>query len=113
MMETIKMIVTTPTLTPRIVSDERSLFARSVSTAIKADSLMSSIRIEFQISDCRGPVFRGLAVNTSHETATTLEESAIANRQSEIISFRSQCLNRIQFRSTPGGPEAADDADNG
>ena len=33
--------VITPTLTPRIVSDERNLFVRTVSNAIQADSLMS------------------------------------------------------------------------
>ena len=37
-----KITVMTPTLTPRIVSDERSLLARNVETAIFADSLMSS-----------------------------------------------------------------------
>src|SRR5882672_2060427 len=42
MIDTIKMMVITPTLTPRMVKDERSLFARSVSKAIRADSLMSS-----------------------------------------------------------------------
>ena len=42
MIDTMKMTVMTPTLTPRIVSAERSLFARSVSSAIRADSLMSS-----------------------------------------------------------------------
>src|SRR6266849_9936111 len=42
MIETINIKVTTPTLTPRIVSAERSLFAQTVSTAISADSLMSS-----------------------------------------------------------------------
>src|SRR6266550_4547895 len=43
MIETMKIIFSTPTLTPRIVSEERSLFARTVSTAIRPDSLMSSI----------------------------------------------------------------------
>src|SRR6185436_3656845 len=42
MIETMKMTVMTPTLTPSMVSDERSLFARKVSRAIRADSLMSS-----------------------------------------------------------------------
>ena len=36
-----KTTVTTPTLTPRIVNIERSLFVRTVSSAIQADSLMS------------------------------------------------------------------------
>src|SRR6185503_4755983 len=45
MIETIKITVMTPTLTPSMVNDERSLFARSVSKAIRADSLMSSNRI--------------------------------------------------------------------
>src|SRR5215212_2706501 len=40
-----KMMVITPTLTPRIVNAERSLFARNVSNAIRADSLISSSRI--------------------------------------------------------------------
>jgi hypothetical protein len=44
-METMKITVTTPTLTPKIVNDERNLFARSVSKAIKADSFTSSKRI--------------------------------------------------------------------
>src|SRR5215510_14213564 len=42
MIDTMKMTVTTPTLTPRIVNAERSLLARNVSSAISADSLMSS-----------------------------------------------------------------------
>src|SRR5687767_4965558 len=45
MIDTMKMTVSTPTLTPRIVSDERSLFVRIVSIAINADSFMSSNRI--------------------------------------------------------------------
>ena len=45
MIETIKITVMTPTLTPSMVNDERSLFARSVSKAIRADSLMSSRRM--------------------------------------------------------------------
>src|SRR5436309_3259021 len=36
-----KTTVITPTLTPRIVSDERNLFARTVSNAMKADSRTS------------------------------------------------------------------------
>ena len=39
------MTVITPTLTPRMVSDERSLFARNVSIAIRADSRISTSRI--------------------------------------------------------------------
>src|SRR5690349_14312453 len=42
MIDTMKITVTTPTLTPRIVNVERSLLARSVSSAMSADSLMSS-----------------------------------------------------------------------
>jgi hypothetical protein len=42
MIDTMKTSVTTPMATPRIVKDERSLFARTVSTAMAADSLMSS-----------------------------------------------------------------------
>jgi hypothetical protein len=42
MIETMKVSVTTPIATPRIVSDERSLFALTVETAIAADSLISS-----------------------------------------------------------------------
>src|ERR1044071_6111767 len=41
MIDTMKITVMTPTLTPRIVSDERSLFERTVSMAIQADSFMS------------------------------------------------------------------------
>jgi ABC-type nitrate/sulfonate/bicarbonate transport system permease component len=37
-----KVSVTTPIATPKIVSAERSLFALTVATAIAADSLMSS-----------------------------------------------------------------------
>src|SRR5438445_5384178 len=51
-METMNINVMTPTLTPKIVSDERSLFAHTVSTAISADSLMSS---NF-IADCPLPL---------------------------------------------------------
>src|SRR4051794_33067114 len=42
MIETMKVSVTTPIATPKIVRDERSLFALTVATAIAADSLMSS-----------------------------------------------------------------------
>src|ERR1044072_3173949 len=42
MMETMKVSVTTPIATPKMVSDERSLFALTVATAIAADSFMSS-----------------------------------------------------------------------
>src|SRR5947199_5564552 len=42
MIETMKVSVTTPIATPKIVSDERNLFALTVATAIAADSLMSS-----------------------------------------------------------------------
>jgi hypothetical protein len=42
MMETMKVSVTTPIATPKIVSAERSLFALTVAIAIAADSLMSS-----------------------------------------------------------------------
>src|SRR5438552_12976123 len=45
MIETIRTTVITPTLTPRMVSDERTLLERSVSMAIHADSLTSSNRI--------------------------------------------------------------------
>src|SRR5712691_8591689 len=45
MIETISTTVITPTLTPRMVSDERTLLERSVSIAIQADSLTSSNRI--------------------------------------------------------------------
>jgi hypothetical protein len=45
MIDTMKITVMTPTLTPRMVNDERSLLARNVSSAITADSLMSSSRI--------------------------------------------------------------------
>ena len=41
MIETMKTTVITPTLTPRIVSADRSLLLRTVSNAIKADSRMS------------------------------------------------------------------------
>src|SRR6266571_1506697 len=43
MIDTMNINVTTPTLTPRIVNAERNLFAHTVSAAIRADSLMSSI----------------------------------------------------------------------
>src|SRR2546421_13063554 len=39
--ETMKITVTTPTLTPRMVSADRSLLLRTVSSAINADSRMS------------------------------------------------------------------------
>src|SRR5213083_2922346 len=39
--ETMKTTVITPTLTPRMVSADRSLLLRTVSNAIKADSRMS------------------------------------------------------------------------
>src|SRR3954465_12668995 len=42
MIDTMKTTVMTPTLTPRMVSAERSLFERTVSSAIKADSRMST-----------------------------------------------------------------------
>src|ERR1044072_1079889 len=42
MMEAMKVSVTTPIATPKMVSDERSLFALTVATAIAADSFMSS-----------------------------------------------------------------------
>ncbi len=51
-MDTMNIRVITPTLTPKIVSDERSLFAHTVSAAISADSLMSSSFI----ADCRLPI---------------------------------------------------------
>jgi hypothetical protein len=41
MIDTMKTTVMTPTLTPRIVKDERNLFERTVSIAMNADSLMS------------------------------------------------------------------------
>src|SRR2546430_10427140 len=42
MIDTMKITVITPTLTPRIVRDERSLFERTVSMAIQADSFIST-----------------------------------------------------------------------
>ena len=42
MIDTMKITVITPTLTPRIVNDERSLFVRTVSMAIQADSFIST-----------------------------------------------------------------------
>jgi hypothetical protein len=42
MIDTMKITVMTPTLTPRIVNAERSLLLRNVSNAINADSLTSS-----------------------------------------------------------------------
>ena len=56
MIDTMKMTVTTPTLTPRIVNAERNLFARNVSIAMKADSLMSSSRILIVIANCQLPL---------------------------------------------------------
>jgi hypothetical protein len=55
MIETMKITVMTPTLTPSIVNDERSLLARKVSSAITADSFISSRvmnLVGFLIADC-------------------------------------------------------------
>src|SRR5690349_690357 len=101
MIDTMKITVTTPTLTPRIVNAERSLLLRSVSSAIKADSLTSSNRIRF-ISNCQMPI--------ADLGAVDCDKSAIGNRQSTMPSFCSQCLNRIQLRRAPRGPESANDA---
>src|SRR5215213_1038846 len=72
-----KIMVTTPTLTPRIVNAERRLFARNVSNAIRADSLMSSSRIflycQMPIADCQ-----------FQESAKLLKWLSIGNRQLEI-----------------------------
>src|SRR5436190_4326275 len=109
MIETMKITVTTPTLTPRMVNDERSLLARNVSSAMSEDSFMSSNRMgnfRFQISDCRLKIADLVPRNPE------VFKSAILILQSSIGSLRSQCLNRIQFRCAPGGPQSADNSDN-
>jgi len=62
MIETMKITVTTPTLTPRIVNAERNLLLRSVSNAINADSFTSSnLIVLLPISNCRLPIVKTLA----------------------------------------------------
>ena len=56
MIETIDNTVKTPTVTPSIVSAERSLFALNVEKAITADSLMSSNVINHFASRLLGSV---------------------------------------------------------
>src|SRR5215216_5542830 len=77
MIDTMKITVTTPTLTPRIVSAERSLLARNVSSAMTADSLMSSSLIPLLSSAQRKP------------------------------SFRAKRFNRIELRGAPRRPQSA------
>src|SRR5215204_1670272 len=90
-----KMMVTTPTLTPRIVNAERSLFARNVSNAIRADSLMSSNLIflycQLPIADCQ--------FKESDQATKNGFQSAIGNWKSAIIQ-------REALRSDPISPRA-------
>src|SRR5688500_612838 len=80
MIDTMKMIVTTPTLTPRIVSAERSLFVRSVSSAIKADSLMSSSRIAVDLSGTSCAVALGPQAARLHTSTAGASQLARALR---------------------------------
>src|SRR5262249_39138022 len=83
MIDTMNTTVTTPTLTPRIVNAERNLLVRTVSNAIKADSLTSMKFISlFPLSSGRGNL------------------------------LGSQCFNRIQFRCAPCRPQATNHPDD-
>src|SRR4030095_1258351 len=103
------MTVSTPTLTPRIVSAERSLLALNVSSAIREDSFMSSSFIShfrlpiadgpFSIADCRLPIadFRCLSVSCDFVDRSLVHKKQpacyheIANRQSKI----GNCITRL------------------
>src|ERR1051325_5904322 len=92
--ETMKVSVTTPMATPRMVSADRSLFALTVETAIAADSFMSSKLIL---------KYRGLS------TEWRAAFNSVLSPQSFL--FRAKRLNRVELRSLPRGPEAARDSD--
>src|ERR1700681_224419 len=105
MIDTIKTTVTTPTLTPRIVSIERSLLARTVSIAIQADSLMSANVI-------RDPPRRHRdAEECWRAKSRTLPLSLVSSLclcASAANLFRSQRFNGIQLRGAPRRPQSAD-----
>src|SRR6266849_7562524 len=109
------MTVATPTLTPRIVSAERNLFARTVSSAMKADSLRSMKFISGLPQRHRGT---GTSknqprINTDrHRSELRLSYPRVSVFICGHILFRSQRFNRIQTRRPPGRPQAADDAND-
>src|SRR3712207_840862 len=89
MIETMKVSVTTPIATPRIVSAERSLFALTVATAIAADSLMSSNDISS--TEYRGP---------SRDELLTHPPVLLFGAE------RGQMLEQVRQRPRPAGAEA-------
>src|SRR5437588_62511 len=103
MIDTIKITVTTPTVTPRIVNAERSLFARSVSMAIMADSFVSASLISQEQS-------AGAGGRSRKEYRTDMSYRPYIFPAPASYLFRPQGLNRIKLGSAPGGPEPADHA---
>src|SRR6185503_14589770 len=94
MIPTVSTTVITPTLTPRIVSPERTLLVRNVSTAIQADSFTPS---NFMI--CRGvplwapPFFRN---------------EGGAHRGTPLQLFLPQGFDGVETGGAPGRPESKD-----
>src|ERR1041384_1959418 len=95
MIETMKVRVMTPMATPRIVNAERNLFARIVSTAIAADSLMSSNVINFysarnaSIGSSRAAFQAGqmpLTMPTTDETETPSTADQMLMRSGKLIN---------------------------
>src|ERR1043165_9087187 len=117
MIDTMKITVTTPTLTPRIVNAERSLLARNVSNAIRADSLMSSNRITQLLMLQSDPIPRPATRPTSrlrsrppkkhqhlippkpHSRATEIRSAPRSHKRVQI-----QCPHRSVRRSQSPSP---------
>src|ERR1051325_3898665 len=99
MIDTMKITVTTPTLTPRIVNAERSLLARNVSSAMSADSLTSSNVITLIFS------LRHLCVSLRLCGKTFLHRRGAEIRRggAEKPSFSAEGFNRIELRGAPWG----------
>src|SRR5438552_7187715 len=114
MIETIRTTVITPTLTPRMVSDERTLFDRSVSIAIHADSLTSSNRIITTMSDKLQFVVRTERMFRVGLMPDQAGGSPLLNPGNDKLKFDGhelllpQRLNRIQPRGAPCRPEPED-----
>src|ERR1700752_6138 len=115
MIDTMKITVTTPTLTPRIVNVERSLLARNVSSAMIADSLMSSNRISlfgakrlYRIQFSRAPRGPQAADNSHHRRNTDAQ-----TRRSDTDQQRNPDQRRNDIRESKASSHADRSANRG
>src|SRR5437667_4572274 len=120
-MDAIAITVATPMTTPRIVSAERSLLARSWSSAMSQPSETDrSLMRPCQMRNERNPECGVRNAELKGEVRSSGPAAGIDGRttdsafripHSALVSFVSQCYDRIQPRGPHRGVDAEHDAD--